>query len=293
MALALDPRIQRVWRTPDCLQFGVEQPVLVLDGVSAADERMLAALACGVTREGLQLLAERAGAPPGAATALLKRVAPVLTRDDGSQSRDERLPGRPPLVVLDAAGPTASQLAGMLTDAGAEVRGGLAWDDPALDRAEAAVIVGSYAIEPQRSARWLRRDIPHLAVVFGDAGVTVGPWVRPGAAPCLRCVDLHRTSADTAWPVMATQLHTLPPPGEDAITSAIVAARAAALVLAGVAAARGRPALPPPVGVSWRLLRDRTDKGSADGSGARWGGADWVSATWEPHPECGCLGLPP
>lgn len=283
MAIALDPRIQRVWRTPDCLQFGVEQSVLVLDGVSAADERMLAALACGVTREGLQLLAERAGAPPGAATALLKRVAPVLARDDGLQSRDERLPGRPPLVVLDAAGPTASQLARMLTDAGAEVRGGLAWDDPALDRAEAAVLVGSYAIQPQRSARWLRRDIAHLPVVFGDAGVTVGPWVRPGAAPCLRCVDLHRTAADPAWPVMATQLHTLPPPGEDAITSAIVAARAAALALAGIAAARGRPVTPPPVGVSWRLLRDRAD----------WSGADWVSVAWEPHPECGCLGLPP
>lgn len=283
MAIALDPRIQRVWRTPDCLQFGVEQPVLVLDGVSAADERMLAALACGVTREGLQLLAERAGAPPGAATALLKRVAPVLARDEGLDSRDERPPGRPPFVVLDAAGPTASHLARMLTDAGAEVRGGLAWDDPALDRAEAAVLVGSYAIQPQRPARWLRRDIPHLPVVFGDAGVTVGPWVRPGAAPCLRCVDLHRTTADPAWPVMATQLHTLPPPGEDAIVSAIVAARAAALVLAGVEAARGRPALPPPAGVSWRLLRDRTE----------WGGADWVSATWEPHPECGCLGLPP
>ncbi|MDR6612779.1 hypothetical protein [Leifsonia sp. 1010] len=291
MALALDPRIQRVWRTPDCLQFGVEQPVLVLDGVSAADERMLAALACGVTRQGLQLLADRAGAPPGAAAALLKRIAPVLARGDGavdgradgSGSRDERPPGRPPLVVLDATGPTASQLARMLTDAGAEVRGGLAWDDRALDRAEAAVLVGSYAIEPQRSARWLRRDIPHLPIVFGDAGVTVGPWVRPGVAPCLRCVDLHRTAADPAWPVMATQLHTLPPPGEDAIVSAIVGARAAALVLAGVAAARGRSVQPPPVGASWRLLRARSEGG----------GADWVSAAWEPHPECGCLGLPP
>jgi len=277
MALALDPRIQRVWRTPDCLQFGVEHPVLVLDGVSAADERMLAALACGVTREGLRLLARRAGAPPGAEARLLERVAPVLTRDDGSASGDGRPPGQPPLVVLDASGPTASAVARMLADAGVEVRGGLSWQDAALDRAEAAVIVGSYAIEPRRSARWLRRDVPHLPIVFGDGGVTLGPVVRPGAGPCLRCVDLHRTDADPAWPAMATQLHTLPPPGEDAIVASLAGARAAALVLAAVAAARGRSSASPPLGVSWRLPT---------------GSAEWVSDATEPHPECGCLGLP-
>lgn len=278
MTLALDPRIQRVWRTPDSLQFGVERPVLVLDGISAAEERMIAALVCGITREGLQLLAERAGAPPGAVARLLERVAPVLGRPRGSQTAEERDRDAPPLVVLDAAGPTATALALMLTDAGAEVRGGLAWDDPVVDRAEAAVVLGSYAIEPQRSARWLRRDIPHLPVVFGDAGITVGPFVRPGAGPCLRCVDLHRTDADPAWPAMATQLHTLPPRGEDAIVSALVAARAATLVLAGIASARGRTAPSPPAGASWRL---------PSGSG------DWVSGAWDPHPGCGCLGLPP
>src|SRR3954462_11769222 len=68
MVLALDPRIPRVWRTPHSIQFGVDEPALVLDGVSAADERMLVALAAGVTVEGLPPVAERARAPapPGA-----------------------------------------------------------------------------------------------------------------------------------------------------------------------------------------------------------------------------------
>src|SRR4051794_41909400 len=76
MVLALDSRIPRVWRTPHSIQFGVDEPTLVLDGVSAADERMLVALAAGVTADGLQLVADRARAPATAVTALLERLGP-------------------------------------------------------------------------------------------------------------------------------------------------------------------------------------------------------------------------
>jgi hypothetical protein len=284
MVLALDSRIQHVWRTPDSLQFGVERPLLVLERVSGADERMLAALGGGVSAEGLHVVAKRAGAPPSAVAELLEQLAPVL-----APARAERT--EPPLVVLDGAGPTAVALERMLSEAGADVRSGLSWSDPVVAQAEAAVIVAAYAVEPQRHARWLRRDVPHLPVVFGDVAVSVGPFVRPGEGACLRCVDLHRTDADSAWPAMATQLHTRPAPGETAISSAAAAARGAAIVLAGIAgpgateAAEMRRVVPEvrPVasevrpGVVWRLET---------------GAVEWVSRAWEPHPECGCLGLP-
>lgn len=298
MVLALDSRIQHVWRTPDSLQFGVERPLLVLERVSGAEERMLAALGGGVSTEGLRIVARRAGAPPSAVTELLEQLTPVL-----APARAERT--EPPLVVLDGSGPTAAALERMLAEAGVDVRSGLSWSDPVVAQADAAVIVAAYAIEPQRHARWLRRDVPHLAVVFGDAGVSVGPFVRPGEGACLRCVDLHRTDADPAWPAMATQLHTRTAPGETATSSAAAAARGAAIVLAGIAGPgasaaaevrvgtlearpglpevrpgvpEARPGLPEvPPGVSWRLEA---------------GAIEWVSRAWEPHPECGCLGLP-
>jgi hypothetical protein len=288
MVLALDSRIQHVWRTPDSLQFGVERPLLVLERVSAADERMLAALGGGVSAEGLHVVAKRAGARPSAVAKLLEQLTPVL-----APARAERT--EPPLVVLDGAGPTAAALERMLSQAGADVRSGLSWSDPVVAQAEAAVSVAAYAVEPQRHARWLRRDVPHLPVVFGDAGVSIGPFVRPGEGACLRCVDLHRTDADPAWPAMATQLHTRPAPGETAISSAAAAARGAAIVLAGIAGsgategaevrAEVRAEVPevrlvgPQVrpGVVWRLEA---------------GAVEWVSRAWEPHPECGCLGLP-
>lgn len=277
MVLALDSRIQHVWRTPDSLQFGVERPLLVLEKVTGADERMLAALGGGVTAEALHLVAKRAGAPPSAVAELLEQLTPVLARERAETTG-------PPLVVLDGAGPTAAALERMLAEAGVDVRSGLSWSDPAVAQADAAIIVAAYAVEPQRHARWLRRDVPHLPVVFGDSGVTVGPFVRPGEGACLRCVDLHRTDADPAWPAMATQLHTRPAPGETAISSAGAAARGAAIVLASIGGSGtsrapevgpGAPEVCP--GTTWRLEAGRVD---------------WVSRAWEPHPECGCLGLP-
>lgn len=267
MVLLLDPRLPRVWRTPECVQFGVDRPALVLDDVTAAEERMLSALGDGVTRRGLEVIALRARASRSEVAALLDRVAPVLVDTAPPPA------ARPALVVLDGTGRTAATVQRLLTDAGVEVLGGLRWTDPAVDRADAAVLVASYAVEPQRHARWLRRDIPHLAVVYSDGGVTVGPLVRPGSGPCLRCVDLHRTDADPAWPAMATQLHTLPPPGETAVAAAASAARAAAELLTAT--------VPRP-----QALAARSAYLPA-------GATDWISRQWTPHPACGCLGPPP
>jgi len=267
MVLLLDPHLPRVWRTPDCVQFGVDRPALVLEGVTAAEERMLAALGDGVTRRGLEVIAARARASRSEVVALLDRVAPLLVDTTPPPATG------PDLVVLDGAGPTAATVQRLLSDAGVKVLAGPRSTDGAVDRADAAVLVSSYAVEPQRHARWLRRDIPHVAVVYSDGGVTVGPLVRPGSGPCLRCVDLHRTDADPAWPAMASQLHTAPPPGETAVSAAAAAARAAAEVLSATAP---RPrAL---VGTSAHLPS---------------GATDWVSREWEPHPACGCLGPPP
>jgi hypothetical protein len=51
-----------------------------------------------------------------------------------------------------------------------------------------------------------RSGRPHLAVVCAQDRVVVGPLVLPGRGPCLRCLDLHRTDRDPAWPQMAAQL---------------------------------------------------------------------------------------
>lgn len=262
MVHQLDPCIPRVWRSPRALQFGVERPLLILEPVGIAEERMIAALASGATLGALRMIARGAGRGPAAVDALLARLAPVLEPPADAEAGDA------PVVVLDGAGPTAARILALLREAGVDVRSGLPADDPAVDLAAAAVVVGAYAIAPHRHQRWLRRDISHLAVVFGDGGVTVGPFVRPGEGACLRCVDLHRRDADAAWPALAAQLHTRPLPGETELVCGAAASAAAGAVLALL---RGGPG--------------RTDDAARyDADTAR-----WSEQSWEPHPECGCL----
>lgn len=271
MVLALDPRIPRVWRTPDTLQFGVDAPRLVLHPVSVAEERMIAALADGVSVAGLRMIAKRARASPDTVDRLLGTVSSVL-------ERSAEAPAVPSLVIVDGEGRTAGRIVGLLRSAGVDVRSGLSWSDPLVETATLAVIVGSYAIEPSRHGRWLRRDVPHLPVVFSDGGVEVGPLVRPGRGACVRCVDLHRADADPAWPAMAAQLHSRDRPGETELVSDAVATVTAALVDAVV---RGGDVVAAPD----RRGRARSSRFVPEAGG-------WVAREHMPHPECGCLGLP-
>lgn len=279
MVYQLDPAVPRVWRSPHALQFGVERPRLVLDPLDAAGERMVSALAGGAALGALRLIARSAGAEPDAADALLERLAPVLTQPAGNSHAGRGAA----IVVIDGTGPTAARILTLLREAGIDARSGLATDDPAVDDAAAAIVVASFAVAPHRHQRWLRRDIPHLAVVFGDAGATVGPLVRPGDSACLRCLDLHRRDTDPAWPALAAQLHTRPAPGESELVCGAVASAAASVVLAAL---------------DEHLPTAQSLPASSTATASRYDAATgrWTDFCWEPHRECGCLtplALPP
>ncbi len=48
-------------------------------------------------------------------------------------------------------------------------------------------------------------DTPHLVVRYVEGRVVVGPFVVSGHTACLRCLDLHRTERDPAWPLLMEQ----------------------------------------------------------------------------------------
>ncbi len=58
MILRLDPRLPIVWRSPSSVQLGVDPPVVVLNEVTEIQERILAALAVGVSEPGLTMIAQ-------------------------------------------------------------------------------------------------------------------------------------------------------------------------------------------------------------------------------------------
>jgi bacteriocin biosynthesis cyclodehydratase domain-containing protein len=234
MVLKLDPRWPLVWRDPQTVQLGVDRPLAVLEQVTPAQERMIAALVAGVARSGLELFATGAEVDE-----LLGRLDPALER--GTEPRAG--------VALHGSGPTAGHLVTLLTPAATPV-----------------VIIAHHVISPELHGRWLRRDIPHLPVVYGDAVVRVGPFIEPGTGPCLYCLELHHSDADPAWPAIASQLL-----GRRARTeTALVAAEIAAIVTRLVAR---RAADGPGPARSIEL----------DVSSGRTSERDWVR-----HPDCQC-----
>jgi bacteriocin biosynthesis cyclodehydratase domain-containing protein len=255
----LDPRIPRVWRTPTDLQFGVDRRLLVLHDVTDAEERLLADLERGVTRDGLAALAGAARANVDI-DSLLSRLRPVLRHH--APARVLRR------VALDGSGPTARRIAGILGSCGLTVTSDIA----DVDRVAAAVIVGHFAVVPERHGRWLRRDIPHLPVVFGDRSVAIGPVVDPGTGPCLACQDRHRMDADDAWTALATQLAGRTSALETELVSTAVAALASRMLLTRLTHGSRR----------FATARIRYDGAT--------GATDVVEVRH--HEECGCRALP-
>ncbi|WP_157509460.1 hypothetical protein [Glaciibacter superstes] len=226
MILKLNPEHPLVWRSPDTIQLGIDRPVAVVDRVTPAIEVMLFALQAGVPRSGLYMLGEEAGADHSTITAFLKQLRPALVAP--AHERHHAIEAARAIVKsvhIDGAGQSANRLRGALGELGIPV-----CPDGEADEADLVVLFGYYVFDPERHRRWLRRDIPHLPVLFGDNGARIGPMVEPGDSPCLFCVELERADTDPAWPAIAAQLLTRHPPAESVRLSLDVVARVAALV---------------------------------------------------------------
>ncbi len=277
MVLILDPRFAVVWRTPWMLQVGVDQPRARVDTMSAAKERMLAALRLGITRSGLEMIGMQAGADSDDVEALLAALGPtVVTTVKPIESS--------PLIAIDGAGPTAERLAALLPEAGFTVVSGSAERAPA--EVVAAVLLAHFVITPPRAGAWLRRDIPHLPVIFGDTEVGIGPLISPGVSPCWHCVELHRRDLDPARVAIAAQLLNR----RAAIEQPLVAWEIAALVTRILVRALGRERA-----VNSAPICSMSEPVADLGRISRHFVVATGAATTRPvafHPECGCQALP-
>lgn len=107
---------------------------------------------------------------------------------------------------------------------------------------------------------------PLLLITVREGVVTLGPIVPARQGPCLRCLDLHRTDRDPAWPRIQEQL----PEEASACSSATAYAAAAYAIAEALAVLDGEPPL---------LLGESVDI---------LGPHELRRRRWERHPECGC-----
>ncbi|MEO6942455.1 MAG: TOMM precursor leader peptide-binding protein [Terrimesophilobacter sp.] len=267
MALMLDPRLPLVWRSPDSLQLGVDSPRVVMTAVSTAHERMLTALAVGVTPSGLALIGSEGGLDADQIAAFHRAIQPALA-----------VPAVAPhvIVTITGDGPTADRLEWRLREAGLEPRraqspGNGASDTGAPDTTDLAVVLGHFVLDPDVRQHWLRRDIPHLPVIFGDTSVTIGPFIEPGDGPCLYCLELHRMDADPAWPALASQLLGRRSSAETPFFASETANVAARMVLSRATASAS------PWATSITVDAETGER---------------MPRPWSRHPDCGCAGIP-
>ncbi len=245
------------------MQVGVDIPTCTLPDATTATQRMLAALAVGVPRSGLELIGTEAGATPSEIAALLAALRPALLPQTVEGAV---LPPRP-RVAVDGMGRCAVLLRELIPQNGMDVA------DEDAGVIDAAVIVARFAITPARHGAWLRRDIPHLPVVFGDRFVRIGPFIEPGDGPCLHCIELERVDADPAWPAMATQLAGKNAAAETTLGSADAATRATRILAARLVGSPGG------LSASSSILVDES-------SGLVSAFAHWI------HEDCRCRSLP-
>jgi hypothetical protein len=191
--LRIDPSFPVVWRDDSTAQIGIDPVVSTVSITEARMARGLAELVRGTSAVRLN------GVVGGEAAAneLLDACGDAFVRLP--------LPD-PPRVAIIGNGPGADTVASVLARATSSLVSASSSRDVQGIECDMAVLVSDFVVSPVEVQPWLGRDVPHLAVVFGESSVTVGPLVRPGVTACVRCVEMHRIDADPAWGAIAPQV---------------------------------------------------------------------------------------
>lgn len=218
----------------------------------------------GLGRTGLRIA-------QGLATAGVGRL--ILDDDDPVQHTDLALGGHSARSVGVPRRTSATQL---LADGGpgnADFEAVPLRAGTSLPELDIVVVVARGALDPSTMWRLMAETVPYLPVVWGEAGVCLGPLVLPGSTACLQCVDLARRDADPAWPLITAQLATSAK--LHCVEESMLASIASALVVSQVLGlVDGRQ--PSCAGATVELaLPDAQQR----------------IRSWAPHPECGCLAL--
>ena len=202
--------------------------------IAAAIRRILVTAGIGDVSGGIDPESQPSRPDPTTAT----RGSIARTRPRPSRKTGARPPARPPTV-----GPPLPDL---------------------------AVLIGQP--DPELSTALMSDRTPHLVASASEAIGVVGPLIVPGRTACLRCLDLHRTDRDPAWPLILAQLAGRQPIplACDAPLAVAVAAQAASQALAFVDSA---------------AAPDAVANGTLELVLPGW---QWRRRTWPPHERCSC-----
>jgi hypothetical protein len=170
--------------------------VAILRDTTVNEERALAVLREGTSLATLRALAGQWHMTPAELDDFLNRIAPALERESEPPRR------RVHVVGCDTG---RREIMRAFDDE---------WNvvDPADDSSntvahvDLVIIVANYVAPLAIAGAWLRRDTPHLLVVFDEQDAHIGPLIVPGMTPCAYCIDDRHRLTDDCWSAVATQL---------------------------------------------------------------------------------------
>lgn len=213
--LRICPSVPITWRSHTCLQFGVEDPVLI-DGLLPAEASLIDDLRMGLGSAQFHARAQELGIDLARATSLISLLAEadVLMDADawlvakGSRALSTaRLFRRPPGEVaavfaerpVSVIGPLRPAVAHQLSLAGFAVSSATRVEEvEGLGRP--LVVSTAHLVPDLHTATWLvDREIEHCQIVCGEFSVTITGLVRPGRTPCTICACLGLKDADADW----------------------------------------------------------------------------------------------
>lgn len=222
------PSVPITWRSASCVQFGVDDPVLI-DGLLPADVSLVEDLRLGVGSAQYHSRAQDLGVDIARASSLITLLgeAGVLIPADSeaatvakgspllatartfrlSPDRVSSLLAARPVMVLGPLRTITEQhlsASGFATSAAKHVEDLDLLTNP-------LVITSSYLVPDLHTAMWLTdRELAHCQVIIGEHSVEVTGLIRPGITPCTICTCLHRRDADEEWLDQFPRIRALP-----------------------------------------------------------------------------------
>jgi bacteriocin biosynthesis cyclodehydratase domain-containing protein len=203
----LDPALAVLWRAPEVLQVGLDPArAWALDGAPRMLPALLGRLRGRADAE--EVLASLRGSEhheAGSRALDLLEQAGALRHGDPADQWDQ--------AWVEVVGESSGLLPRAVHERLREVLGRVSRADaPSALRPDLVVL----ATDAGRGLAWaealMGAGTPHLWAHVRDGRAVVGPLVQPGRTPCLRCLDLHRTDSDPAWPRLALGWEQSPAP---------------------------------------------------------------------------------
>lgn len=213
--LIIDPAAAVISRTHACVQFGIDDPV-ILSGLSDSESALVDTLRLGIEEDDFESEAQALGVTAGRARelrTLLTNAGILLTTRGPGTSAPWRLRtwaaqnSADPLELaakvhrspVYAIGPFKDEFASAAAAAGTRAVPADSSIDPRIHPGSLVIITAVWMPDLLSSDALFARDIDHVHAVIGDHFGTVGGVIVPGASPCSHCAVLWAKQRDPGW----------------------------------------------------------------------------------------------